>query len=54
MAKRKAIYDALTVCALFAFYTTWVESTGVPGLSDYGPSGERLAEEPDRELIRYA
>lgn len=41
----EAIYDALTVCALFAFYTTWVDSTGVPALPDYTPSGQRLAED---------
>jgi hypothetical protein len=41
----EAIYDALTVCALFNFYTTWVDGTGVPGLPDYHPSGERLASE---------
>lgn len=39
----EAIYDALTVCALFNFYTTWVDGSGVPGLPDYHPSGERLA-----------
>ena len=39
----EAIYDAITVCALFAFYTTWVDGSGVPGLDDYSPSGQRLA-----------
>jgi len=38
-----AIYDAITVCALFNFYTTWVGSSGVEPLHDYRPSGERLA-----------
>jgi hypothetical protein len=41
----EAIYDAITVCALFAFYTTWVDGSGVPGLEDYTPSGMRLASE---------
>ena len=39
----EAIYDAITVCALFNFYTTWVDGSGVPGLDDYTPSGQRLA-----------
>ncbi|HEV7241227.1 MAG TPA: peroxidase [Thermoanaerobaculia bacterium] len=41
----EAIYDAVTVCALFNFYTTWVDGSGVPGLEDYKPSGMRLATE---------
>ena len=41
----EAIYDAVTVCALFNFYTTWVDGSGVPGLEDYTPSGMRLAHE---------
>src|SRR5437763_7097453 len=41
----EAVYDAITVCALFNFYTTWVDGSGVPGLPDYRPSGERLASE---------
>ena len=39
----EAIYDAVTVCALFNFYTTWVDGSGVPGLEDYTPSGIRMA-----------
>jgi hypothetical protein len=39
----EAIYDAVTVCALFNFYTTWVDGSGVPGLDDYTPSGIRMA-----------
>jgi hypothetical protein len=39
----EAIYDAVTVCALFAFYTTWVDASGVGDLGDYTMSGERLA-----------
>lgn len=40
-----AIYDAITVSALFNFYTTWVDSSGVGDLGDYTMSGERLATE---------
>ena len=40
-----AIYDAITVCALFNFYTTWVDACGVKDLPDYRASGIRLAEE---------
>jgi hypothetical protein len=39
----EAIYDAITVCALFNFYTTWVDGSGVPGLDDYAASAGRLA-----------
>ena len=38
-----AIYDAISVCALFMFYNTWVSASGVSPLPDYRPSGERLA-----------
>ena len=41
----EAIYDAVTVSALFNFYTTWVDGSGVPGLDDFTPSGQRLAKE---------
>jgi alkylhydroperoxidase family enzyme len=27
----EALYDAITVCALFAFYNTWNDAAGVPG-----------------------
>lgn len=40
----EAIYDAITVCALFNFYTTWVDGTGVADLGDYTASGKRMAE----------
>jgi alkylhydroperoxidase family enzyme len=39
------LYDAITVCALFQFYNTWVDATGVgdlPALA-YEMSGKRLA-----------
>lgn len=39
----EAIYDAITVCALFRFYNTWVDAAGVSPLDDYRPSGQRLA-----------
>ena len=40
----EAIYDAVTVCALFNFYTTWVDASGVGDLGDYTASGKRMAE----------
>jgi hypothetical protein len=40
----EAIYDAITVCALFNFYTTWVDASGVGDLGDYTASGKRMAE----------
>jgi alkylhydroperoxidase family enzyme len=39
----EAIYDAISVCALFQFYNTWVDASGVSPLADYTPSGQRLA-----------
>jgi len=41
----EAIYDAITVSALFNFYTTWVDASGVGDLGDYSKSGERMAAE---------
>lgn len=41
----EAIYDAVTVCALFNFYTTWVDASGVGDLGDYTASGQRMAAE---------
>lgn len=41
----EAIYDAITVCALFNFYTTWVDASGVAGMDDYSASGQRMARE---------
>lgn len=43
----EALYDAITVCALFNFYNRWVDATGVqdmPALG-YQMSGHRLATE---------
>ena len=41
----EAIYDAITVCALFNFYNTWIDATGVQDMpaAAYEESGERLA-----------
>jgi hypothetical protein len=43
----EAIYDAITVCALFRFYNAWVDATGVHDLpaAAYELSGKRLAEQ---------
>jgi alkylhydroperoxidase family enzyme len=30
----EAIYDAITVCAMFNFYNRWIDATGVHALSD--------------------
>ncbi len=40
----EALYDAITVCALFNFYNRWVDATGVSDMSaaDYAASGVRL------------
>ena len=41
----EALYDAITVCALFNFYNIWIDATGVGDMSaaTYAVSGERLA-----------
>ena len=41
----EALYDALTVCALFNFYNKWIDSTGVSDMpaAAYALSGQRLA-----------
>lgn len=40
-----AVYDAVTVCALFNFYNVWVDATGVQDMpaAAYEASGKRLA-----------
>ena len=40
----EAIYDAITVCALFNFYNKWIDATGVSDMpaEAYAMSGERL------------
>ena len=42
----EALYDAITVCALFQFYNTWIDATGVSDMpaAAYDLSGKRLAE----------
>lgn len=42
---QEAIYDAITVCALFNFYNKWIDATGVGDMpaEAYAMSGERLA-----------
>ena len=41
----EAVYDAVTVCALFNFYNTWIDGTGVGDMpaAAYEASGQRLA-----------
>lgn len=41
----EALYDAITVCALFNFYNRWNDATGVHGLTpeEFEASGKRLA-----------
>ncbi|MBX3416849.1 MAG: hypothetical protein KF851_04535 [Pirellulaceae bacterium] len=42
----EALYDAISVCALFKFYNTWIDATGVQDMpaAAYAASGKRLAE----------
>ena len=42
---QEAVYDAVTVCALFNFYNVWIDATGVQDMSPeaYAASGARLA-----------
>ncbi len=44
---QEAVYDALTVVALFNYYNSWVDSAGVPEMSPeaYQRQAERLATE---------
>jgi alkylhydroperoxidase family enzyme len=43
----EAIYDAITVCALFNFYNRWIDGSGVSDLprEAYRQSGRNLARE---------
>jgi hypothetical protein len=43
----EALYDAITVCALFRFYNTWIDAAGVHDMPPeaYRMSGKRLATE---------
>jgi alkylhydroperoxidase family enzyme len=40
----EALYDAITVCALFNFYNKWIDATGVGDMpaAAYAASGKRL------------
>lgn len=42
---QEAIYDAISVCALFKFYNAWIDATGVHDLpaGAYEMSGKRMA-----------
>jgi alkylhydroperoxidase family enzyme len=42
----EALYDAVTICALFNFYNRWIDATGVHDLpaAAYEQSGRRIAE----------
>jgi alkylhydroperoxidase family enzyme len=42
----EALYDAITVCALFQFYNTWIDATGVSDMQSfaYERQAKRLAE----------
>ena len=42
----QAVYDAVTVCALFNFYNRWIDATGVQDMPPeaYEMSGQRLKE----------
>ena len=42
---QEAVYDAITVCALFNYYNSWVDGSGVAEMTDedYAASGQRLA-----------
>ena len=43
----EALYDAISVCALFNFYNRWIDATGVQDMPvlGYQMSGHRLATE---------
>jgi alkylhydroperoxidase family enzyme len=43
----EALYDAITVCAIFNFYNRWIDATGVQDMTvlGYQMSGRRLATE---------
>ena len=43
----EALYDAISVCALFKFYNAWIDATGVHDLpaGAYEMSGKRMASE---------
>lgn len=41
----EAVYDAVSVCALFNFYNRWIDGTGVQGMAPemYEKSAKRMA-----------
>ncbi len=41
----EALYDAITVCALFNFYNRWIDGAGVQDMPPHGyeASGRRMA-----------
>lgn len=43
---QEAVYDAITVCALFNFYNRWIDATGVQDMpaAAYVQAGKRMAE----------
>ncbi len=43
----EALYDAITVCAIFNFYNRWIDATGVQDMPFFGyqMSGRRMATE---------
>lgn len=43
----EALYDAITVCALFRFYNSWIDATGVHDMpaAAYELTGKRLAQD---------
>lgn len=43
----EAIYDAVTVCALFNFYNRWIDGTGVQDMSaeHYRKNAKRMAKD---------
>ncbi|MEJ2008159.1 MAG: peroxidase [Acidobacteriota bacterium] len=43
----EALYDAISVCAIFNFYNRWIDATGVQDMPAFGyqMSGRRLATE---------
>ena len=42
----EAVYDAITVCALFNFYNRWCDAAGVHAMAhaDHAASGARMAQ----------
>lgn len=49
----EAIYDAITVCALFRFYNAWIDATGVHDMpaAAYAMTAKRLATEGYRPAV---